>query len=167
MGTHSFNNNSNNTKKKSFQSAKVCARSLARLCAVQGVYQYEYTKAPFDILSQSFIGQHFCYYKRCFGILPDEELFLGLLKYAIENQEYIDKILHCVLKDKNSIKKIALVIIGILRIGCSEIFLFPQTDLHLITREYGKITDDLFARSDVSFVSALLSQVGENKNVHF
>jgi transcription termination factor NusB len=166
MSIEFFKNNQAN-KKKIFEGKTVSARSLSRLCAVQGMYQYEYTKVPFNILSQSFIHQHFSYYEVCFGIQPNQALFLDLLGYSIENQERIDQLLDHVLKETQGIKKIAVLIVQILRIGCSEIFLFPQNSLHLITREYGKITDDLFASNDVSFVTALLSQVGENKNVFF
>ena len=146
-------------RKKSI--SPVSARGLSRLCAVQVLYQHEYVAQEVELMTHRFIEEHFNYYKRCFGVRPDQQFFIDLVQYAVVNAACIDGHIVDNLKKGSSFDRMTLVIRQILRVGFSEITLYPNTPLPIIIDECIRITGQFFDENQINFINALLSQIGK------
>ncbi len=136
-------------------------RSVARLGAVQALYQQEHTSVPIVNIIQDFMKR---------GVILDEahieindhDLFSQLAEGVNAHQEMIDQYICERLAEGWRLERLDSVIRAILRCGVYEIMTFNHIDVPVIISEYMTIASGFVDARQSAFVNGLLDNVARS-----
>lgn len=147
--------------------AQLNTRSIARIAAIQTLYQYKNSNNKIDI--ETLLFKMIDFYKNT-DIKSDYELdkenrlklrlsysyLKELVKFTYENLEEIDIIIHQHLSNKWTLKSLPKLLFATLRVAICEIKYFPETPQKVILSEYTDIAADMLGAGEIGFVNSIL-----------
>ncbi|HWE98492.1 MAG TPA: transcription antitermination factor NusB [Caulobacteraceae bacterium] len=138
-------------------------RSVARLAAVQALYQMELAGAGVEAVAREFHNHRFD--RDADGqalAAADEDFFLELIRGVVAARPKIDSVIGTHLKAGWRLERLDATVRAILRCGVLELTGSPATPLEIAIDEYVEITRSFFgAGTEMSFVNALLDSVAK------
>jgi N utilization substance protein B len=141
------------------------ARTLARLGAVQALYQMEHAGQGVDAVVREF-QRH-----RLGGEIDgsairsaDDEFFADLVSGVVDAQEPIDRLIHRHLAEGWSLKRLDSTARAILRCGAYELIRRPDVPAKVAIDEYMDIANDFFGsgEQEPKFINAVLEACGRD-----
>lgn len=139
--------------------AKSGLRGVARLCALQMLYKYEfYNGSVTDVIVKSDDGFEALLTESISISGMDKNFCKHLLDNSIKNLSEIDNIIIKNLSTNWKIERLDPVIKCILRLGITELLYFPKIPSKVIFNEYIEIAKAFFDTLNVSFVNGLLNK---------
>lgn len=134
-------------------------RRMARIAAVQALYQSEITGAPFDRVAREFnafqLGQDIDGF-----VLDADRAFFNRLSEALPaHRAAIDALLVEVLTTGRALANLETVLRCILTVGACELSAFEDVPPRVTIDEYVDIADDFFGRSEAGLVNAMLDRI--------
>jgi N utilization substance protein B len=142
---------------------KLASRRLARLAAVQALYQMEVSGATVEDVQNDFLT----------GKLPREEagfseregdldLFKLLVTQAVSRQTTIDRAIARRLSQGWRLERLDAVARAILRAGVVELEQCPETPVAVAINEFVEISKDFFDGPEPGFINATLDACGRD-----
>ena len=140
-------------------SQKLDARTMARLAAVQALYQMEHSGTGVEAVIREFQDH------RLGGEIEgeairdaDSEFFEDVLRGVIETQEKIDPFVNRHLADGWSLKRLDATTRAILRSGAYELVRRPDVPYRVVIDEYVELAGSFFdtETTEAGFINALL-----------
>jgi len=125
-------------------------RSLARLAAVQALYQMGISGIQLDSVVAEFTDHRISEDK------VDMEFFSDLVGGVVQFQETLDNDIAAHLSEKWSMKRLDMTLRAIMRTGCYEISRRPDIPALVIIDEYVSIAAQFFEQSEPAFVNGAL-----------
>ena len=156
------------TNKSVQQSVKAPAsiankRGMARLAAVQALYQLEISKA-----SVSKVANEYELYR--LGNIIDEEQYLeadhgwfrGLIAGVVENQLTLDPAIHDVLPNDWPLERIDILLRAILRVGTFELIYRKDVPSRVVINEFIEVAKAFYDDDEWRMVNAVLNAIAKN-----
>jgi transcription antitermination protein NusB len=131
-------------------------RSLARLAAVQALYQIDLNDAPAEavIVELRDRGDD----EEGFGE-ADDELFSDIVRGAIANKDDLDGMLNVALAPDWTILRLEAVLRAVVRAGAYELLARQEIPARVVINEYVDIAHAFFAQKEPKLVNAVLDNV--------
>ena len=137
-------------------------RSLARLAAVQALYQMELTGAPAGNVIAEFTAHRLG--KEIDGARyadADRRFFAELVGGASEHRERIDGMISAALPGEWPIERLERVLRAILRVGAFELFHRSDIPARVVINEYLEIAHAFFEGKEPGLVNGVLDRIGQ------
>ena len=136
------------------------ARAVARLTAVQALYQMEMTQASWRTIALEFESH------RAVQEIDDEEMakadrkhFRKVLEGAVAEQSRIDRGIDTVLKAEWPIKRIDPTLRALFRAAGAEFLTMPKVPPKVVINEYVEVAKAFFEGEESRFANAVLDQL--------
>ncbi len=140
---------------------KFISRSIARLLAVQALYQLDMDDASCDEIIQQFLEYEITAKNiENLGGFP-QDFFVNLVRGVALNRTEIDSALEEELNERWKIERLESIIRVIIEAGLYEIMHCPEVDLPIIFNEYIEITRAFFDGKEGRFVNGVLDRLGK------
>ena len=139
-------------------------RGVARLGAVQALYQLDIGQIPLNDVLAEFESFHLKgIAEEGIEFLPaDVSYFRMIVKGVFEEQRLIDKSIHEAISGKWTLSRLDAIIRAILRSGTYELLYREDVPPAVILSEYLDITKAFFELKEVHFVNGVLDSVIKN-----
>lgn len=142
------------------------AKRLARLAAVQGLYQVALTHRP-----AKDIVKDFCDHPA--GLLQeliageeatkvDQDLFSSIVEGVTQNEVSLDELVAGALNAKVSADRVEVLLRAILRAGAFELLHHGSTAAGVIINDYVDVTHAFFGAKEPGLVNAVLDKMSKN-----
>lgn len=135
------------------------ARHLARIAAVQAVYQIENNPDNRRNIVHEFSTNHFK--SDCNPIAPDLPLFKSIVNYLQDDLYIFDSILKDHLGSGWTLERLPSVSRAILRCATYEISHELITPSPIIFNEYAEVSKGFLDTKDVGFINGVLNKIAE------
>lgn len=147
---------------------QINSKSIARIAAVQTLYQFASHKGEQDVVSLLLKMKEF--YKdtdlKSDHDLDDKEINLklkpsysyleDLVKHTYDNLAIIDEIISTRLAKEWNLTTLPILLHALLRVAICELRYFPETPEKVVLNEYTDIAGDMLAAKEVGFVNSIL-----------
>jgi N utilization substance protein B len=141
------------------------AKRLARLAAVQALYQSTYGEETLAQIVRGSIDQGFKAFIEDEGAetfaAPDAELFSSLVFGVAENQEQLDELLAGALDARFSPERMEILLRMILRAGTFELLHQGSTPAPIIISDYVDVARAFFQAKEPGLVNAVLDKLAK------
>lgn len=144
--------------------AKSQARSVARLAAVQALYQMETSNAGVETVVREFTDHRFD--RDLDGeslAAADEAFFAEVVRGAVAEQGPIDRAIARRLASGWKLERIDTTLRAILRSGAFELMRRPDVPVEVVIDEYLEITKSFFDGPEVGFVNGALDAIARDE----
>ena len=152
-------------------SKQINTKTIARIAAVQVIYQYQVTNTNVDIILARIndfykdpdlktdyeIGQS------ALKIKPSNKHLTELVNLISENLPIIDDIIVSYLDKDWRLTDLPPLVHAILRTAIAELKFFPEVSYKIIVNEYTDIASDMLTSQEVGFINSLLDNYSKNK----
>jgi len=140
------------------------ARSVARLAAVQAVYQMEVSGAGSEAVVREFIDHRFDADMEGQRLAPaDEAYFREIVRGAVERQSRIDKAIVRRLAENWRLERIDATLRAILRAGAFELIAREDAPTEVVIDEYVEIAKSFFNGPEPGFVNGALDAIAKDE----
>ncbi|WOI52423.1 transcription antitermination factor NusB [Parvularcula sp. LCG005] len=135
------------------------ARTMARLAAVQALYQMEHADIGVDAVIREF--RSFRLGGEMEGSLlrdADEEFFADIVRGVVETQRGIDPFIQKHLSEKWTLKRLDATARAILRCGLFELIRRPDVPYKVVVDEYVELANSFFEKGETEprFINGVL-----------
>lgn len=140
------------------------ARSVARLAAVQALYQMETSNAGVETVVREFTDHRFD--RDLDGeslAAADETFFAEVVRGAVAEQGPIDRAIARRLATGWKLERIDATLRAILRSGAFELMRRPDVPVEVVIDEYLEITKSFFDGPEVGFVNGALDAIARDE----
>jgi N utilization substance protein B len=144
--------------------AKSQARSVARLAAVQALYQMETSNAGVETVVREFTDHRFD--RDLDGeslAAADEVFFAEVVRGAVAEQGPIDRAIARRLASGWKLERVDATLRAILRSGAFELMRRPDVPVEVVIDEYLEITKSFFDGPEVGFVNGALDAIARDE----
>ncbi len=141
------------------------ARRLARLAAVQGLYQIALTQYPPAQIIKDFHEHPPALAMEKTGEIADgfdQELFGQIVTGVSENTEALDEMIAGSVDAKLSAARLEILLRAILRAGAYELHHHGQISTGVIINDYVDVAHAFFAAKEPGLVNAILDKIAKN-----
>lgn len=143
----------------SYRGTAVEARTMARLAAVQALYQMEHAGTGVDQVIREFVS--FRLGGEMEGSLlkdADADFFADIVRGVVETQRGIDPFIQNHLSEKWTLKRLDATARAILRCGIFELIRRPDIPWPVVVDEYVEIANSFFEKGETEprFVNGVL-----------
>lgn len=146
------------------KSAPHQARSVARLAAVQALYQMEVSGAGAEAVVREFVEHRFDRDLEDETLAPaDEAYFADIVRGAVSGQAGIDKAIARRLAQGWRLERIDATLRAILRAGAFELIRRPEAPTEVVIDEYVEIAKSFFEGPEPGFVNAALDGIAQDE----
>ena len=135
------------------------AKSVARLSAVQALYQVESTEGSLDDAFKEFSTYHFPHQSHQALTAPDMDLFQKIVLGVLDRRSDIDTLIKSYLPPEWSFERLEALLRLILQAACSELLSNMETHAKIILNEYVNITASYYNKKEINFVNGLLNKI--------
>jgi N utilization substance protein B len=155
-------------------SSQLNSKSIARIAAIQTLYQFETDKHNTNI--EALLLQIIDFYrdkdiksdyeldsKSLLKLKPSFNYLKELVKYTHDNIEEIDQIIENHLSNEWTINNLPKLLFATLRVSICEMKYFPETPRNVIINEYTDIASDMLDEGQVGFVNSVLDKYADKK----
>lgn len=148
-------------------SNKINKKSIARIAAVQAIYQYMLrNNENIDDIIENVLS----FYRD--DSLTDSPIkisltishFKMLVKSVFENIDKIDEIISSHLINDKRLVRIPILLQALLRSGICELLFFPNTPAKVVINEYTDIANDMLNDHEIGFVNSILDKIAKENN---
>lgn len=140
---------------------KFISRSVARLLAVQALYQMEIDEVSADDVIHQFLTYEITAKNiDDMGGFP-KDFFVHIVKGVTQHKKTIDAAIEGDLNEEWHLDRLESIIRIVLEAGLFEIMYCPETDLPIIFNEYVEITHAFFGGKEGRFVNGVLDRLGK------
>ena len=140
------------------------ARSVARLAAVQALYQMEVSGAGAEAVVREFVDHRFDADMEGERLAPaDEAYFRDIVRGAVDQQSKIDKAIARRLAQNWRLERIDATLRAILRAGAFELIARPDAPIEVVINEYVEITKSFFDGPEPGFVNGALDAIAKDE----
>lgn len=131
----------------------VNGRSVARLLAVQALYQMEITGTPVETVVEEFVN---------FRLDRDanRSLFLDLVRGVVTSKEALAELVGGALKDAARLERLEVVLRAIMMCGAYELRSRTDVPPRVTINEYVEVTHSFFGGKEPGLVNGVLDQLG-------
>jgi N utilization substance protein B len=140
------------------------ARSVARLAAVQALYQMETGGAGAEAVIREFCDHRFD--RDVEGVRlarADEAFFADLVRGVVAEQAKVDKAVSGRLAEGWRLNRIDATVRAILRAGAYELMRRPDVPAEVVLDEYVEVAKSFFEGPEPSFVNAALDAIARDE----
>jgi N utilization substance protein B len=142
------------------------SRSVARLAAVQALYQMEVTRAGVETVIREFRDHRFGDDIEGEALAEADEPFFGeLVRGVIADQKSIDAALVKRLAAGWRLERLDATVRAILRCASFELLGRPDVPREVAINEYVEISKSFFSGTEVGFVNGILDAVARDDRV--
>lgn len=156
---------------------QINTKSIARIAAIQSMYQFDSAKDKDDIHSilirikefykdTDFKSDHDIDDQNKLKLKPSLTHLDELVNYTHNNLNEIDGIIAEHLKKEWSVSTVPILLKALLRVGIAEINYFPEIPQKVILNEYTDIAADMLDESEVGFVNSILQHYSNSKHAN-
>ena len=139
------------------------ARSVARLAAVQALYQMEVSSAGAEAVIREFSEHRFDRDVEDMTLATaDEEFFADLVRGVVKSQAVVDKQIAANLAQNWRLERIDATVRAILRAGVFELANRPDVPTEVVIDEYVDVTKSFFEGAEPGFVNGALDAVARD-----
>ena len=144
------------------------AKRLARLAAVQALYQSSYEQEPLKDIIQESLASEFAGLRdesdgaEAITDLPDPVLFREVAEGVLAHLEDIDGLLAGALDPRMSVARLEILLRTILRAGAFELHHHAQIPAGVIINDYVDVTRAFFNTKEPGLVNAVLDKLAKN-----
>jgi N utilization substance protein B len=136
------------------------ARSVARLAAVQALYQMEISGAGVDAVVREFVDHRFGSDLEGEPLAEADETFFGeLVRGVVEEQGAIDRAIVHRLAQNWKLERLDATVRAILRAGAYELSRRPDVPAEVVIDEYVELAKAFFDPTEAGFVNAALDAI--------
>lgn len=140
------------------------ARSVARLAAVQALYQMEASNAGVETVVREFTDHRFDRDLEGEALAAaDEAFFAEIVRGAVAEQGPIDRAIARRLAAGWKLERIDATLRGILRAGAFELMRRPDIPVEVVIDEYLEITKSFFEGPESGFVNGALDAIARDE----
>lgn len=140
------------------------ARSVARLAAVQALYQMEVSGAGSEAVVREFIDHRFDGDIEGERLAPaDETYFRDIVRGVVERQSGIDKAIVRRLAENWRLERIDATLRAILRAGAFELIARADAPTEVVIDEYVEIAKSFFNGPEPGFVNGALDAIARDE----
>ena len=148
-----------------FRSARIEAKTMARLAAVQALYQMEHSGQGVDAVVKEFLS--FRLGGELDGALlreADDQFFEDIVRGVIETQRKIDPFIQNHLSEKWTLKRLDATARAILRCGLYELVRRPDVPSRTIVDEYVELANSFFEKGETEprFINGVLDATAKD-----
>jgi N utilization substance protein B len=144
--------------------SKSQARSVARLAAVQALYQMETSNAGVETVVREFTDHRFDRDLEGEALAAaDEAFFAEIVRGAVEDQGPIDRAIARRLATGWKLERIDATLRAILRAGAFELMRRPDVPVEVVIDEYLEITKSFFEGPESGFVNGALDAIARDE----
>lgn len=133
-------------------------RRVARVAAVQTLYQAEVAKKPLDVVATDMRKHYLGHAVDDMSLVADRRFYDTVLKAVEENGGKLIDLVEGAL-DKRQFDRMELVLQAILVAGAAELLAIADTPPKVAISEYVDIADDFFGRPEAALVNAALDRI--------
>jgi len=150
------------------------SKSIARIAAIQTLYQFETDKHNTNI--ETLLLQIIDFYRdkdiksdyeldsrSLLKLKPSFNYLKELVKYTHDHLEEIDQIIENHLSNEWTINNLPKLLFATLRVSICEMKYFPETPRNVIINEYTDIASDMLDEGQVGFVNSVLDKYADKK----
>jgi N utilization substance protein B len=139
------------------------ARTVARLAAVQGLYQMELSGAGVDTVVREFLDHRFESDLEGEPLAQgDHAYFEQILQGVVADQQAIDSAVVKRLAKGWRLERLDATVRAMLRAGTYELIHQPETPFEVVIDEYVELAKAFFDESEAKFVNAALDGVARD-----
>ena len=155
-------------------SSQLNTKSIARIAAIQTLYQFEKSTTDSDI--ESLLLRIVDFYKdkdvkndyeldnkSKLKLRPSYSYLTELVKFTHDNLEKIDSIIESHLTKEWTLNTLPELLSATLRVAICEIKFFPETPRKVIINEYTDIASDMLDEREIGFVNSVLDKYSINR----
>ena len=153
---------------------QISTKSIARIAAIQTLYQFASSKGEFDINSvllrmkdfykdSDFKSDHDIDKKSKLRLRPSYSYLDELVKHTHDNLVAIDEIISTLLTKEWTINSIPVLLHAVLRVAICELNYFPETPRKVIINEYTDIANDMLDENEIGFVNSTLHNYSQSR----
>ena len=155
-------------------SSQLNSKSIARIAAIQTLYQFETDKHNTNI--ETLLLQIIDFYrdkdiksdyeldsKSLLKLKPSFNYLKELVKHTHDNIQEIDKIIEDHLSNEWTIRSLPQLLFATLRVSICEMKYFPETPRNVIINEYTDIASDMLDDGQIGFVNSVLDKYADKK----
>jgi N utilization substance protein B len=140
------------------------ARSVARLAAVQALYQMEVSGAGSEAVVREFQDHRFDADLEGQPLAPaDESYFADIVRGAVTDQAAIDRAVAKRLAQNWRLERIDATLRAILRAGAFELMRRLEAPTEVVINEYVEIAKSFFEGPEPGFVNAALDGIAQDE----
>ena len=140
------------------------ARSVARLAAVQALYQMEVSGAGSEAVVREFIDHRFDADLEGEQLAPaDEAYFKDIVRGVVERQTAVDKAIARRLAENWRLERIDATLRAILRAGAFELIGRAEAPTEVVIDEYVEIAKSFFSGPEPGFVNGALDAIAKDE----
>lgn len=139
------------------------ARSVARLAAVQALYQMEAAGAGAEAVIREFVEHRFDRDIEGLTLAAADEAFFGdLVRGVVGEQAQVDKAIVRRLAEGWRLERLDATVRAILRAGAYELAHRPDVPVEVVIDEYVELTKSFFEGPEPGFVNGSLDAVAKD-----
>jgi N utilization substance protein B len=140
------------------------ARSVARLTAVQALYQMETSGVGAEAVVREFVEHRFDTDMEGERLAPaDQAYFAAIVRGAVEDQARIDRAIAHRLAQGWKLERIDATLRAILRAGAFELMGRGDAPVEVVIDEYVEIAKSFFEGPEPGFVNAALDGIAQDE----
>jgi transcription antitermination protein NusB len=137
---------------------------VARLAAVQALYQMEVSGAGSEAVVREFVDHRFDADMEGERLAPaDEAYFRDIVRGVVERQAAIDKAIVRRLAENWRLERIDATLRAILRAGAFELIARPDAPIEVVIDEYVEIAKSFFNGPEPGFVNGALDAIARDE----
>lgn len=137
------------------------AKFVARLGAVQALYQMEASEIGVDAVIREFEEHRFESLSAETDIAPDHAHFSRVVRGVVENQTDIDRGVNGALKAGWPIVRLDATVRAILRAAAFELLACPDIPPRVVLNEYVDVAHAFYSGDEIGFVNGVLDQLAK------
>ncbi len=139
------------------------ARTVARLSAVQALYQMEVSGVGSEAVIREFVDHRFDADLEGQTLAPaDVDYFSGIVRGVVERQAAIDHAIVIRLADGWRLERLDATVRAILRAGTFELTARPDTPIEVVINEYVEVAKAFFEGPEPGFVNGALDGLAQD-----
>jgi len=153
---------------------QISTKSIARIAAIQTLYQFASSKNTPDINSVAlkikefykdinFKSDHDIDQKSKLKLKPSYSYLDELVKYTHDNLLEIDKEISQFLTKSWTMANLPMLLHAVLRVGICELTYFPETPKKVIINEYTDIANEMLDENEIGFVNSILHNYAQSR----
>ena len=149
--------------RKPLSSAERRARSVARLAAVQALYQMELGSAGVEAVIREFIEHRFGRDLDDATLADaDEDFFADVVRGVVADQAEVDRAVVRRLAQNWRLERLDATVRAILRAGTWELSRRPEIPAEVVIDEYVELAKSFFEETEPGFVNAALDAIARD-----
>jgi len=151
-------------------SNKISTKSIARIAAVQAMYQYKSQDLSQDMnlvmqqTAQFYKDERTTNIDKKIKVRMSISHFELLVKSVIINLPQIDQTISKHLIAEWDITSLPILLLALLRVAICELQFFPDIPYKVVINEFTDIASDMLTNNEVGFVNSVLDMIASQKS---